>query len=199
MGVQLVIVGGQSMNPSTAQILEAVEAANSQSVIVLPNNKNIIAVAEQVQSLTEKSVAVVKTTSVMEALSALVGYDPDDDLESNAVALGDAVQRVRVGEITQAVSDSQAECGVIRVGDWLAIARDGGIVAAQPSPSSACTHLLDLLVDDDSELVTLVVGSDAKASENEKILAHIKLAHPQVDVEFHEGGQPLYPYFVGVE
>lgn len=199
MGVQSVIAGGQSMNPSTAQILEAVEAARADSVIVLPNNKNIIAVAEQVHSLTEKSVAVVKTTSVMEALSALVGYDPDEELEANAQALTAGIARVRVGEVTQAVRNSQAECGPIREGDWLAIARDGGIVAARPTTADACAALLDVLVDDDSELVTVLLGSDARSADSERIRQHLKLAHPQVEVEFHEGDQPLYPYLIGVE
>ena len=199
LGVQSVIAGGQSMNPSTAQILEAVEAANADSVIVLPNNKNIIAVAQQVHSLTTKRVEVVKTTSVMEALSALVGYDPDDEITANVAALSDAINRVRVGEVTQAVRASQAECGPIRENDWLAITRDGGIIAARATTAEACGELLDRLVDDESELVTVLVGADARVADNERIRQHLKLAHPQVDVEFHEGGQPLYPYLVGVE
>ncbi len=199
LGVQEVVAGGQSMNPSTAQILEAVEATNSDSVIVLPNNKNIIAVAQQVDSLTDKHVEVVPTTSVIEALAALVGYDPDEEIGPNAAALTDALGRVGSGEVTQAVRDSTAECGEIRQGDWLAIARTGGIVAACPTTSAACAALLDQLVDDDSEIVTVVVGAEARAADSEHIREHLKLAHPHVEVEFHEGGQPLYPYLVGVE
>ncbi|HEY1740617.1 MAG TPA: DAK2 domain-containing protein [Acidimicrobiia bacterium] len=199
LGVQEVVAGGQSMNPSTAQILEAVEATNADAVIVLPNNKNIIAVAQQVDSLTEKHVEVVATTSVIEALAALVAYDPDEEIGPNTAAFTEAVGRVRSGEVTQAVRDSSAECGEIRQGDWLAIARVGGIVAAKPSTSAACAALLDELVDDDSEIVTVVVGAEARTADSERIKEHLKLAHPHVDVEFHEGGQPLYPYLVGVE
>ncbi len=199
LGVHAVIAGGQSMNPSTAQILEAVEAANSDCVIVLPNNKNIIAVARQVHSLTSKTVEVVPTTSVVEALAALVAYDPEDGIVPNAAAFTDSLARVRAGEVTQAVRDSQAECGAITEGDWLAIARDGGIVAAKPTTADACASLLDFLVDDDSEIVTVLVGAEARAADSERIREHLKLAHPQVEVEFHEGGQPLYPYLVGVE
>ncbi len=199
LGVQSVIAGGQSMNPSTAQILEAVEAANAQSVIVLPNNKNIIPVAKQVDSLTTKSVAVVPTASVMEALAALVMYDPEEELAPNVEAFNEAVEHVRSGEVTQAVRDSHAECGAIAAGDWLAIARDGGIIAAKPTTAEACTSLLDFLVDENSEIVTVVIGADGRASDAERIREHLKLAHPQVDFEFHEGGQPLYPYLVGVE
>ncbi len=199
LGVQEVVAGGQSMNPSTAQILEAVESANSEAVIVLPNNKNIIAVAQQVDSLTAKHVEVVPTTSVIEALAALVAYDPDEELGPNTAAFTEALGRVRSGEVTQAVRDSVAECGKIRQGDWLAIARVGGIVAARPSTSAACAALLDELVDDDSEIVTVVVGAEARPADSEHIKEHLKLAYPHVDVEFHEGGQPLYPYLVGVE
>jgi DAK2 domain fusion protein YloV len=199
LGVQEVVAGGQSMNPSTAQILEAVEACNSDAVLVLPNNKNIIAVAQQVDTLTDKQVEVVPTTSVIEALAALVAYDPDEGIGPNTAAFTEALGRVRSGEVTRAVRDSTAECGEIREGDWIAIARVGGIVAARPTTSAACAALLDELVDDESEIVTVVVGAEARAADSERIKEHLKLAHPHVDVEFHEGGQPLYPYLVGVE
>jgi uncharacterized protein len=199
LGVQQIVAGGQSMNPSTAQILEAVEACNASAVVVLPNNKNIIPVAQQVPDLSDKAVEVVPTTSVVEALAALVAYDPDATVGENVAALTEASLRVRTGEVTQAVRDSQAECGAIREGDWIAIERGGGIVAAVGSAAEACSVLLDRLVDDDAEIVTVVVGADARAHDNARIEQHLKLAHPHVDVEFHEGGQPLYPYLVGVE
>ncbi len=199
LGVQQVVAGGQSMNPSTAQILEAVEACNADSVIVLPNNKNIVPVARQVDALSDKHVEVVPTTSVVEALAALVAYDPDEAIGPNTAALTEAVTRVRAGEVTQAVRDAVAECGPVHEGDWLAIARDGGIVATAADAAGACTALLDHIVDDDCEIVTLLVGSDAHAAETERIRAHLRLAHPNVECECHEGGQPLYPYLVGVE
>lgn len=199
LGVQRIVAGGQSMNPSTAQILEAVEACNAPSVVVLPNNKNIVPVAQQVPELSAKEVAVVPTTSVVEALAALVGYDPDAVIGEVVAALTEASVRVRTGEVTQAVRDSHAECGPIREGDWIAIERGGGIVAAVSSAADACAALLDRIVDDDAEIVTVVVGSDARATDNTRIEKHLKMAHPHVEVEFHEGGQPLYPYLVGVE
>jgi DAK2 domain fusion protein YloV len=199
LGVQHVVAGGQSMNPSTAQILEAVSACNADSVIVLPNNKNIVPVARQVDSLTDKAVEVVPTTSVVEALAALVAYDPDDALGANTAEMTEAIARVRAGEVTRAVRDAVAECGPVREGEWLAIARDGGIVATAGDAVSACTALLDRLVDEDSEIVTVVVGADAKPPDTARIREHLKLAHPQVECECHEGDQPLYPYLVGVE
>lgn len=199
LGVQRIVAGGQSMNPSTAEILEAVEASRSDAVIVLPNNKNIVPVARQVDALTSKHVEVVPTTSVIEAIAALVAYDPDESLAANTAALSEEMARVRAGEVTQAVRDGVGECGPIVVGSWLAISRDGGIVATAPDAAGACMALLDQLVDDDCELVTLLVGHEARSADTERITQHLELAHPQVELECHNGDQPLYAYLVGVE
>lgn len=198
LGVQEVVAGGQSMNPSTAQILEAVERCSADSVIVLPDNKNIIPVAQQVDGLTERTVEVVPTTAVVQALVALVSYDPDAPIAANIGAMNEAVGRMRTGEVTQAVRDAVAECGRIAEGDWIALDRSG-VCAVAPSPADAVVELVDRLVDDESEIVTVLVGADARPGDTERVREHLALAHPHVEVEFHEGGQPLYPYLVGVE
>jgi dihydroxyacetone kinase-like predicted kinase len=198
LGVDEVVAGGQSMNPSTAQMLEAVERCASDAVIVLPNNKNIIAVARQVDALTEKSVAVVPTESVVEALAALVEYDPEASLDDNLAAMSDAASRVAAGEVTQAVRASTAECGHISAGDWIAIA-PSGIVLSAPTSADAAFGLVDSLVTEDSEIVTVLVGAEAHGNDPQRIQEHIKFNHPQLEVEVHEGGQPLYPYLIGVE
>jgi len=198
VGVQEVIAGGQSMNPSTAQILEAVETVPAEGVVILPNNKNIVPVARQVDALTDRPVGVVPTQSVVEALAALVAYDPDAALGANVTAMGDAAGRVRAGEVTKAVRDSNAECGQISAGDWIAITRDG-ICAAKPSAADAAISLVDHLVDDDSELVTVLLGAEARNTETNRLREHLGLEHPHVEVEVHEGDQPLYPYLIGVE
>ncbi len=198
LGVQQVVAGGQSMNPSTAQILEAVDACVADGVIVLPNNKNIVAVAEQVPGLTDRPVAVVPTAAVVEALGALLAYDPDASLDDNRVAMAEAAARVRAGEITQAVRDSVAESGPIVMGDWIAITRDG-VKASVKSVTDAAAALVDALIDDDAELVTVIVGADADALDTERISEHLASAHPDVEVEIHHGDQPLYPYLIGVE
>jgi DAK2 domain fusion protein YloV len=198
LGVQQVVAGGQSMNPSTAQILEAVEACAADSVVVLPNNKNIVPVARQVDGLTERTVAVVPSTSVVEGLTALVAYDPGADLGANVEAMDAAVQRVCTGEVTRAIRDSVGECGPIKEGDWIALDATG-ICAAVDSPAAAVEALLDRLVDDDSEIVTVLVGADAPAGDTARIQEHLALAYPHVEFEFHDGGQPLYPYLLGVE
>jgi DAK2 domain fusion protein YloV len=198
MGVHEVVAGGQSMNPSTAQILEAVERCPSQSVVVLPNNKNIVPVARQVDALTERTVEVIPTTSVVEALAALVAYDPQAELADNQAAMEEAAARVAAGEVTQAVRDSVAECGPIATGDWLVINKDG-ICATATNPVDAALALVAALVTEDSEIVTVLAGADARGAETERVRAQVAFAHPHVEVEVHEGGQPLYPYLIGVE
>jgi DAK2 domain fusion protein YloV len=198
LGVQQLVAGGQSMNPSTAQILTAVDACVADGVIVLPNNKNIVPVAKQVPGLTDLPVAVVPTASVVEALGALVAYDPDASLADNATAMQEAADRVRAGEVTQAVRDSVAECGPIATGDWIAISRDG-IEVATKSAADAAIALIDCLVGDDAELLTLIVGADADDDDTTRIGDHLAEAHPDVEVELHQGDQPLYPYLIGVE
>jgi DAK2 domain fusion protein YloV len=198
LGVQQVVAGGQSMNPSTAQILEAVEACAAEGVIVLPNNKNIVPVAKQVPDLTDLPVAVVPTAAVVEALSALLAYDSGASLDANVTAMEEAAARVRAGEVTQAVRDSVAECGPIANGDWIAITRDG-IQVAVKSAVDAAVALVDVLVDDDAELVTIIVGEEADADDTARLGEHLADAHPHVEVEVHRGDQPLYPYLIGVE
>jgi dihydroxyacetone kinase-like predicted kinase len=198
LGVHRVVAGGQSMNPSTAQILEAVERCPGDSVIVLPNNKNIVPVAEQVHELTARRVVVVPTKAVVEALAALVAYDPEAGVDANAAAMAEAVQRLRTGEVTQAVRDGVGEAGPISAGDWIAVSRDGVCVVAK-SAVDAAIGLVDRLADDDSELVTVLVGADAATTDTARLEEHLALGHPQLEVEVHEGNQPLYPYLVGVE
>ncbi len=167
-------------------------------MIVLPNNKNIVPVAKQVPELTERPVAVVPTAAVVEALGALVAYDADASLEANRAAMAEAAGRVRAGEVTQAVRDTVSEGLQIADGDWIAITRDG-IQAAVKSAVDAAVALVDALIDDDAELVTIIVGADADADDTARLGEHLADAHPHVEVEVHRGDQPLYPYLVGVE
>ena len=198
LGVQAVVAGGQSMNPSTAQILDAIERCPSDSVIVLPNNKNIVPVAEQVHELTARHVQVVPTHAVVEALAALVAYDPQATVDANAAAMTEAVRRVRTGEITQAVRDGVGDSGPIKAGDWIAISRDG-VWVIEKTAADAAIRLVDRLVDDESELLTVLAGAQAVTAETARLEEHVALAYPHLEIEVHEGGQPLYSYLVGVE
>jgi len=199
LGAHAVVAGGQTMNPSTRHLLEAAEAAPADSVVILPNNKNIVPVAHQVAALTKKKVEVVPTTTVTEGLAALVAYDPDAAIQPNVGAMSEAAARVRSGEVTRAVRDSHCDLGPIAHGDWLALARGDGIVAVKRSAGEAVVSLVDQLIDDDSELVTVLVGADAHPADTARLLEHLATNHPGVDAEVHEGGQPLYPWLVGVE
>lgn len=199
LGVHGVIAGGQTLNPSTAELLAAVERMNARQVVLLPNNKNIIPVAEQVDALTTKDVRVVPTCSMPEALAALVFYDPEASAEVNIVAMAEAATAVATGEVTRAVRDTNTDAGKVREGDWIALVRGDGIVSIASSVVEASVGLLDNLIDEAREIVTVVTGQDAVAADTEAIVAWVESHRPGVSVEIHRGGQPLYPYLFGVE
>jgi len=199
LGVQGVVTGGQTLNPSTAELLAAVEAVNAEQVVVLPNNKNIIPVAEQLDALTTKSVRVVPTTSMPAALAALVVYDPEADADVNLREMTGGAQSVATGEITRAVRDTKSDVGSITAGDWIGLVRGDGIVAVSGSLDGAACALLDHLITPGREIVTVITGSDASAGHTDALLGWIVEHRPDVQVEVHRGGQPLYPYLFGVE
>jgi DAK2 domain fusion protein YloV len=199
MGVQGVVTGGQTLNPSTAELLDAVEHMNSQQVIILPNNKNIIPVANQVNALTKKEVRVVPTCSMPEALAALVSYDPEADVDSNCEAMSDAAMAVVTGEVTQAVRDTNTDAGPVANGDWIGLVRGDGVVAIGSTMVLAATQLLDQLLSGNGELLTVITGNLATTRSTEEIIAYMADKHPGVEVEVHPGGQPLYPFLFGVE
>ena len=204
LGVQGVITGGQTLNPSTAELLAAVEAVNAQQVIVLPNNKNIIPVAEQLAALTSKQVVVVPTRSMPEALAALVVYDPEADADENRSEMAEAAESVMTGEVTQAVRSTNSDAGAIGEGDWIGIVAGAnaavkGIVAVSGSLDGATVALLEQLVQPGAEIVTVVEGADATPGHTDVIHAWLDEHRPGVQVEVHRGAQPLYPYLFGVE
>ncbi len=197
--VQGIVTGGQTLNPSTAELLETVDRVNADQVIILPNNKNIIPVAEQVDALSERSVVVVPTVSMPEALAALVVYDPESDAEDNAAEMVEAIASVTTGEVTRAVRASRSDVGEIAEGDWIGITRGEGIASVAPDVVGATLALLDRLLADGAELLTVITGADATTAVTAEIEGHIAAVHPEVQVEVHRGGQPLYPYLFGAE
>jgi uncharacterized protein len=199
LGVQRIVTGGQSMNPSTAELLEAVELAPANNVIILPNNKNIIPVAEQIAPLTSKTVRVIGTRGVTEGLAAAMQYDPEGDADANASAMRAAAASVVSGEITRAVRDSSADVGPINNGDYLGITRNGGIVVVCPLLPDACTQLLERLIVSSHEIVTVIEGEGASVGTTRHITEWLAEHRPDVAAEVHHGGQPLYPYYFGVE
>jgi hypothetical protein len=199
LGVQRVVAGGQTLNPSTAELLAAVEAAPSDAVVVLPNNKNIVPVAEQLDALTSKSVTVLPTVSMPEGLAALVAYDPDAAVASNLESMRAAADGVRTGEVTRAVRASRTDAGEVAAGDWIGLVRGDGVVAIGTSASEAAIRLLEHLLRESGDLVTLVVGADADPDDLAAVVGWLADDRSDVEVEVHEGGQPLYPFLIGVE
>ncbi len=197
--VQGIVTGGQTLNPSTAELLDTVEHVNADQVVILPNNKNIIPVAEQVGELTSKTVVVVPTRTMPEALAALIVYDPEAGADDNAVEMNEAIESVRTGEVTQAVRESNSDVGPIATGDWMGIVKGDGIVAVAGSALDASTKLLAELLSDDGELLTIITGVDADPTVTASLQAWLADEHADVQVELHPGGQPLYPYLFGVE
>ncbi|MDJ0770752.1 MAG: DAK2 domain-containing protein [Ilumatobacter sp.] len=199
LGVQGIVSGGQTLNPSTAELLDTVEHVNADQVVILPNNKNIIPVAEQVDELTTKSVVVVPTRTMPEALAALVVYDPEAGAAENAGEMREGIEAVQTGEVTQAVRDSNTEVGPVTEGDWMGIVKGDGIVAVDDTVLGVATKLLSQLLDDEGELLTIITGVDADAATTAAIQGWLADDHADVQVEVHPGGQPLYPYLFGVE
>ena len=199
LGVHGVVTGGQTLNPSTQELLDAVEHMNASQVVILPNNKNIIPVAQQVDALTKKDVRVVPTCSMPEALAALVAYDPAASAEHNGTAMAKAAAAVVTGEITTAVRDTKTDAGAVKAGDTIGLVRGDGVVAIAPDVFECATALLKHIVTDNRELLTIIVGVDATADTTERIVAWVGEHFPAVASEVHRGGQPLYPYLFGVE
>jgi DAK2 domain fusion protein YloV len=199
LGVHGVVTGGQTLNPSTQELLDAVEHMNAQQVVILPNNKNIIPVAKQVDGLTKKEVRVVPTCSMPEALAALVAYDPEASAEHNGSSMAKAAAAVVTGEVTTAVRDTKTDAGDVKAGDSIGLVRGDGVVAIAPTTFECATALLKHIVTDDRELLTIISGVDARADVTEKIVAWVAEQFPSIAAEVHRGGQPLYPYLFGVE
>ncbi len=198
LGVQGLIAGGQSMNPSTAELVEAVDAVRSESVIILPNNGNIRPVAERVNDLSPKSVWVVPTDTIAEGFAALLAYDPEADGSVNAQAMESSARSVVAGEVTRAVRDSDSRVGPIRTDDWLGLSRNGIEVVADTLAGAACS-LLESLVEEGHSLVTIIEGEGSGAADTRRITEWLRDRRPDVETEVHHGGQPLYPYLFSIE
>jgi DAK2 domain fusion protein YloV len=198
LGVQHLVRGGQSMNPSTADLVAAVEATGSPNVVILPNNKNIRPVAQQVDSLCEVNVGVVATNSIVEGFAALLDYDPAADLEDNVEEMSGSATSVIAAEVTQAVRDSETGAGPVREGDWMGLSQEG-ILEVDDTCVGVAIKLLDRLIGPSHELVTVIEGDGSSAAITRQISEWLHEERPSVSVEVHPGGQPLYPYLFGIE
>ena len=198
LGVRGLVTGGQSMNPSTAELLAAVRATGSEEVVLLPNNKNIIPVANQVAEVSEIPVHVVPSASIVEGFAALLAYDPDAPGEANAKAMAASSCHVVAAEVTRAVRGVTTPAGEVREGDWIGLTNKGVQSIAESVAVAACA-LLESVVQEGHELVTVIEGEGATPANTRRITQWLAEERPGVVVEVHHGGQPLYPYLFGVE
>ncbi len=199
LGAQGIATGGQTMNPSTEDLLAVVDAVPAPHVLVLPNNKNIVPVAEQLDSLTTKTVVVVPTRSVAQGIAAMIGYNPlEADLGVLVEDMAAAASSVVTGEVTRAVRDAVVDFGRISNGDWLGIA-DGTIVVADPDMETVLRGLVASLLMPGVELLTVYTGDGASPSALKALEAWLGELHPEIEISEVHGGQPLYPYLVSLE
>jgi dihydroxyacetone kinase-like predicted kinase len=198
LGAREVVSGGQSMNPSTADLVAAIKRVDAGGVVVLPNNKNIVPVALQAATQVDVPVHVVPTRSVAQGLAALVAYDPEAPADENRAAMDAAASSVVSGEVTRAVRDARTAVGAVREGDHIGVTSDG-VVSVGDTVVVAATGLLATILRDDHEILTVLAGDEATAADTAAICAWLETEHPDLEVEVHPGGQPLYAYEFGVE
>ncbi len=199
IGIDYVIEGGQTMNPSTEDILNACEQVNAETIFVLPNNKNIILAANQAKDIIEdKTIIVVPTKTIPQGITAMISFSPDMSPEENLEAMKDASQCVRTGEITYAVRNTTIDGHAIEKDDIMALG-DDGLLAVAKEKDQAVLEAVKAMVNDESEIITIYYGQDIPEEEAEALAARIRKAYPQVETELQYGGQPIYYYFLSVE
>jgi len=199
LGVDYIIEGGQTMNPSTEDMLNAIDQVNAECVFILPNNKNIVLAANQAKVLVEdKEIVVIPTKTVPQGISAVIGFMPDADAKENEEVMLEAIRNVKSGQVTYAVRDTHIDDKEIHEGDIMGIG-DSGIMAVGKGVEETTKELLGQLVDEDSELISLYYGEEVKEEDAERFIAEIGELYPDVDVDAHYGGQPIYYYVLAVE
>ncbi|AKU27666.1 hypothetical protein AVP43_01839 [Geobacillus stearothermophilus] len=198
IGAHAVIEGGQTMNPSIEEIAEAIHRVNAETVFVLPNNKNVVMAAKQAAELSERQVIVIPSKTVPQGMAALLAFNPAQSAEQNERAMTAALSRVKTGQVTFSVRDTTIDGVEIEKGDYMGLF-DDRIVVADKDKLAVTKRLLDALIDEESEIVTILYGEDATEVEVETIVAYLETEYDGVEVEVHNGRQPLYPFIISVE
>ena len=199
LGVDHVISGGQTMNPSTEDIVSAISLVNADTVFVLPNNKNIILAANQAQYLVEdKNVVVIPTKTIAQGITAVINFVPDMDVSENETVMCEEITRVKTGEVTYAVRDTQIDDKEIKQGDYMGIG-DAGILAVGPQMNDVIYSMVDEMIDDESELISVYYGEEISEEAAQEICDTISEKYGSCDVELQYGGQPIYYYIISVE
>jgi len=198
IGATKIIEGGQTMNPSTEDFVKAVEQLNAENIIILPNNSNIIMAANQAAQITDKNIRVIETKSVPQGLSALLAFNPELGLEENVKAMEEASRNVKTGQVTYAVRDTSIDGLAIEKGDFMGI-YEKTIVAKDKSKLEAAKKLLDQMIDEEDEILTILQGEDASENEVDQLVQHVENHYEHIEIEVHNGNQPLYSYIFSVE
>lgn len=199
LGADYIIEGGQTMNPSTEDMLNAIDQVNADTIFILPNNKNIVLAANQAKELVkEKEIIVIPTKTVPQGITAIINFMPDADAAANEEAMLEAIQNVKTGQVTYAVRDTHVDDKEIHEGDIMGIG-DKGILAVGTEVEETAKEMLALLVDEDSELISLYYGEEVSEEDAQKFTAEVEELYPDVDVDAHFGGQPIYYYVLAVE
>lgn len=198
IGASVVIEGGQTMNPSTEDIVEAVKSVNADTVFILPNNSNIIMAANQAASVVDEQVFVIPAKTVPQGMSALLAFNPDQEAEANEANMLSAIQQVKSGQVTYSVRDTHIDGKDIKKGDFMGIL-NGTIIGTSENQLSAAKMLLSEMIGEDDEIVTILYGEDASQEEAEQLEAFLSEKYEEIEVEIHNGKQPLYSYIVSAE
>ncbi|EOD4550569.1 fatty acid kinase catalytic subunit FakA [Staphylococcus aureus] len=198
MGATHIISGGQTMNPSTEDIVKVIEQSKCKRAIILPNNKNILMASEQAASIVDAEAVVIPTKSIPQGISALFQYDVDATLEENKAQMADSVNNVKSGSLTYAVRDTKIDGVEIKKDAFMGLIEDK-IVSSQSDQLTTVTELLNEMLAEDSEILTVIIGQDAEQAVTDNMINWIEEQYPYVEVEVHEGGQPIYQYFFSVE
>lgn len=199
LGIDYIIEGGQTMNPSTDDMLTAIDGVNADTIFILPNNKNIVLAANQARDLTEdKDIIVIPTKTVPQGITAVINYNADEDVDTNEENMLESIKHVKTGQVTYAVRDTHIDGKEIHEGDIMGIG-DAGIISVGTSVERTTKDMLSQLVDEDSELISLYYGADVSDEDAEKFVAEVEGLYPELDVDAHRGGQPIYYYVLAVE
>ncbi|MBS4804065.1 MAG: DAK2 domain-containing protein [Clostridium sp.] len=198
LGVDYVIEGGQTMNPSTQDIMECIANLNAENIFVLPNNKNIIMSANQAAEISDKNVIVIPTTSIPQGITCVTMFNPENEVAENEVALKEAMEMVKTGSVTYAVRDTEMDGIEIKEGNMLGLV-EGKIKKVGESHCKVAEEVLEEMIDEDSELITIFYGSDISEEEAESFTEKLEEKYPDLDVQCYEGAQPLYYFLLAVE
>jgi len=199
LGAAAIVSGGQTMNPSVQELLQAVESVPAQKVIVLPNNKNIVLAASQVHSLTQKEVAVIPTRTMPQGIAALIAFNYEGGLEENVQSMNEAIKTVKTVEITEAARSTQVQGLKIKKGQFIAIVDDENLLAAGNNLNEVLFEALDKVGTGSAEVVTVYYGGVIDVPEAEQLVTGIRTKYQDKQVEMVSGGQPNYPYIVSLE